>query len=382
MMLPRQRVEAAFRHQPTDKVPVYHLGFSSEVASALLGREAYVGGGIQQWREAAAWWQGEDAHQEFVERSLQDAIDVALYCEHDIVRATYWRYKPRPTRRIDDYTFMYEYGPQENWRVLRFDPPSEQCNIYSYIPQSALSFGDLEKQLDRQEAALADYQPTEEDFANEFEARRRLSNQYVIRLSAAHLGIGLEPIWLEATILRPDLVERKLEIQAETCERNIRFLAENGFHFIFGGDDFASNDGPMYSPRTFRELLLPRLKRVAGVCHECGSFFSFDSDGNLWPVANDLFGCSGIDSYHEVDRRAGMDLRKLRERFPRLTLIGNINSTDVATLSREEIVAQTLDCVEFAKTTTGVIVGASNYFVPHTPMENVMAVLETIHRYR
>jgi uroporphyrinogen-III decarboxylase len=73
-----------------------------------------------------------------------------------------------------------------------------------------------------------------------------------------------------------------------------------------------------------------------------------------------------------------MDLRKLRACFPDLILIGNINSTDVAMLSREEIVAQTLDCVEFAKETTGVIVGTSNCFVTGTPMENVMAVLETI----
>jgi len=341
-----------------------------------------VGGGIQQWREAVSWWNGEDAHAEFVERSLQDAIDIALYCGHDIIRVNYWRYRPRPTRRIGENTFMYEHGPEESWRVLRFDPESEQCHIYSYVPQAALTFEDLARELDRQERSLSDYQPTEEDFANEFEARRRLKNQYVIRLSAAPIGIGLEAIWLEAAALRPDLVERKLEIQAERCERNIRFLAENGFHYIFGGDDFASNDGPMYSPRIFRELMLPRLKRVADVCHECSSYFSFDSDGNLWPVADDLFGRSGIDSYHEIDRRAGMGLRELRERFPDLTLIGNINSTDVATLSPEEVAAQTLDCLEFAKSTTGVIVGASNYFVPGTPMENVMAVLETISEHR
>ena len=75
---------AAFRGEPTDVVPVYHLGFSSDIASALLGRTAYVGGGSQQWREATAWWQGEDAHDEFLERSFQDAIDVALLVDHDM----------------------------------------------------------------------------------------------------------------------------------------------------------------------------------------------------------------------------------------------------------------------------------------------------------
>ncbi len=55
-MTSRERVLATFSKEPTDKVPIHHLGFSSEVASALLGREAFVGGGIQMWREAVAWF--------------------------------------------------------------------------------------------------------------------------------------------------------------------------------------------------------------------------------------------------------------------------------------------------------------------------------------
>jgi len=378
----RERVSAAFRGQATDRVPIYHVGFSSQIASALLGREAYVGGGIQQWREAVAWWNGEDAHQEFVERSLQDAIDVALFCEHDIVRPNYWRYRPKPTRRIDENTFVYEYGPEQNWRVLRFDPPSEQCNVYSYIPQDELTFRDLETQLDEQEKALVDYQPAASDFETELEALKRLGSDYVIRVNAAPLDIGLESVWLEATVLRADLVERKLDIQVETAARNVRFLAEHGLHFIFGGGDLASYAGPIYSPRVFGELMLPRLQEITNACHQCGSYYSFASDGDLWPLADDLLGASGIDGYLEIDRRAGMDLEQLKQRFPDLTLIGNINSTDVVVLGPDEIVAQTQDCLGFAGRTPGVIVGASNYFVPGTPLENVMAVVETIHRYR
>ncbi len=67
-MSPRERVFAAFAKQHTDRVPVHHIGTCSEVASALLGREAYVGGGIQQWREVTALWEGGDAHAEFDRR--------------------------------------------------------------------------------------------------------------------------------------------------------------------------------------------------------------------------------------------------------------------------------------------------------------------------
>jgi len=43
-MSPRERILRTFQNKATDKVPIYHVGFSSEAASIILGREAYVGG--------------------------------------------------------------------------------------------------------------------------------------------------------------------------------------------------------------------------------------------------------------------------------------------------------------------------------------------------
>ena len=100
-MSPRERVLATFAHQKTDKIPIHHLGCSSQVASMILGREAYVGGGIQQWREATALWEGEEAHQAFLYRSLDDAFDLACALNHDILRLEYWRMPTKPSKRID-----------------------------------------------------------------------------------------------------------------------------------------------------------------------------------------------------------------------------------------------------------------------------------------
>lgn len=70
-MTGKQRIQAVLEGRPADRLPVMHVGFSSRVASHILGREAYVGGGVQQWREAAALWNGSGAHAEFVARSRQ-----------------------------------------------------------------------------------------------------------------------------------------------------------------------------------------------------------------------------------------------------------------------------------------------------------------------
>ena len=383
-MTSKERVQAAFEKREVDKVPVHHLGFSSEVASALLGREAYVGGGIQQWREARALWEGEDAHQAYLERSWRDTIDIALLCLHDIVRPSFWRYNVRPTKRIDENTFLYSCGPEEKWRVLRYDPESEECHIFDYIPKPRRTFDDIKKEIEAQEKEVQGYKPKEEDFAFELRAQRELGAQRVIRVGGVGVGLPLRDleVWLEALISHPDLVARLLDIQVERAVRNVEFLAPLGFRYFFGGRDFASNQGPMYSPRAFRQLTLPRLKRVSEACHRHGAYHLFASDGNLWEVADDLFCSSGIDGYYEIDRRAGMDLSRLKARFPHLTLIGNISSHTVHLGTREEVVAEARSSLEEARRSGGIIVGVSNYLVPHTPMENVACLIETIRQYR
>lgn len=383
-MTSNERVFAVFQQRETDDVPVHHLGFSSDIASALLSREAYVGGGIQQWREAKALWQCEDAHQEFLDRSFRDAIDLALLCGHDIVRPSYWRHDVRPTRRVDENTFLYQNGEEADWRVLRYDPDSEQCNISTYNSRAKLAIEDLEAEVAREEAATEEYQPGQEDFSFEIRAQRLLGHERVVRVGGVNVGIPLQDTetWLEAMALRPDLVARHLDTQVKRAARNIEFLVQFGFRYFFGGLDLASNEGPMYSPRAFRELVLPRLKRVSVACHQHDAFHLFASDGNLWPLAGDLFGQSGVDGYYEIDRRAGMELSELRQRFPHLALLGNISSHTLHLGTREEVIAQTWSCVEDAVRYGGIIVGVSNYIVPHTPIENVVAMLEVIRDHR
>ncbi|MFH0795737.1 MAG: hypothetical protein V2A65_01605, partial [Candidatus Omnitrophota bacterium] len=132
-MNPKERFEAVLLKKKTDKIPVNHRGFSSKAASYILGREAYVGGGIQQWRESKSLFEGR--HEEFLGRSFRDAIDVSLATHQDMIRPGYWRLPKKPTGKIDENTYLYEYGEEKDWEVLRFDPESEQANTFPYLPR-------------------------------------------------------------------------------------------------------------------------------------------------------------------------------------------------------------------------------------------------------
>lgn len=378
-MIPVERIEAACNHKPYDRVPTYHASFSSRVASIILGREAYVGGGVQQWREAVALWNGPDAHAEFLERSIRDAIDLGTVLDLDMVRVSYWRESEKPTRRIDEFTFLYG-DLDSKWRVMRFDPQTE---LYQVIDRGgyADTLESLESEVEQLENAVDTYNPDAGSFVEVTRAMAAYRGRRAIPLWGVSLGIPYgSQVWMEAIILRPDLVERLLDTQVRRAEKIVGAAAPLGVRVVLGGMDLANNKGPMYSPHVFRTFVLPRLRRVVEICHQNGMYYFFASDGNLWPIADELF--PEVDGYYEIDRRAGMDLRKLRERYPHLTLVGNISSHTLHLGSREEVIEETLSCIQVSRELGSTIVGCSNLIVSDTPEENLFAMLDTLETYR
>lgn len=384
-MKPKERIQAAFEKRETDKVPVYHNSASSEVTSALLGHEAYVGFGIQQWREAVALWHGPDAHAEFIEKTFEDTLAINRLYGNDLLRFLYPRYNVKPTKRIDEYTFLYEYGNEADWKIMRFNPEQEHYSvIYDYKPKPPLTYESIEKSLTAREKSLekpaAPRTFSDDDLS--VRALRLLGDEFVIRMSGGGMSIPRDEIWLEAIVLRPDLVARHLQLQVESTRRSVKEVIGFGFHYLFGGGDFAGYQGPFYSPKAFHQLVLPCLTQVASIIHDYGGRVLFASDGDLWLVADDLFGKSGVDGFYEIDRLAGMDLARLRETFPDLTLVGNISSHTLHVGTKEEVKEETLSCLEMAKKYKGIIVGISNLPVPGTPVDNIATMLETIEAYR
>ncbi len=380
-MTRRERVLAAFEGRMYDRVPVFHAGISSQVASALLGRpQAHVGGGYVQWLESVARWNGPDAHAEFLERCFQDAIAVCEFFDQDLVREGYWRMAGIPTQRFDEYTFAFQAG--ERSTVYRLDPVTELYQIVEQTPPpQPPTLADLERQVEHQERAAEAAHPGPDSFPLVRRAFEHFGGERAVRAGGVGVNVDYkQPAWIEAVALAPELVGRLLQAQATRAEKTCDAAAAAGIRILAGGGDFASPKGPFYSPCSYRALWTPAIQRITARAHANGQFHKYASDGNLWPVADALF--PHIDGYYELDELAGMDLRRLRQTYPHLVLFGGVNSQTLHQGTSAQVVDEVERAMAVAHELGGVVVGCSNQMVPGTPLANVEAMAAAIDRLR
>jgi len=104
-------------------------------------------------------------------------------------------------------------------------------------------------------------------------------------------------------------------------------LNETGI-WIF--DDMASNQGPMFSPRTADEVLVPVWAEMVQTFRAAGARkVILHSDGNIGPLL-DRFIEIGFDGINPVEPKAGLDVLALREKYgDRLALLGGLDNAHI-----------------------------------------------------
>jgi uroporphyrinogen decarboxylase len=124
-------------------------------------------------------------------------------------------------------------------------------------------------------------------------------------------------------------------------------------------DDMAANNGPMFSPGTFKNVFLPVYKKLVSGLKKAGAKkVILHSDGNILPVL-DMLVEAGIDGINPVEPKAGMDLVKIKKQYGRkLALIGGVdNAFMLPRGDKKEIEKHVMPIIEAGKD-GGVIIGA------------------------
>jgi uroporphyrinogen decarboxylase len=123
----------------------------------------------------------------------------------------------------------------------------------------------------------------------------------------------------------PELVERVSEqVGRIQCEVLRRLVKMPGVFAVWYGDDLAYTEGMLASPRILRQWFFPWVEELTSIARQAGMPFIMHSDGNLWPVLDDLIAL-GVRALHPIEPKA-MDIYDLKRRYgDRLAIFGNID---------------------------------------------------------
>ena len=178
----------------------------------------------------------------------------------------------------------------------------------------------------------------------QLDAFRRHAAQ--VRADAQRLGVAVEGGWialgdaavmlcgmervLETQMLRPAFLEELLDILLEWETRRVGHLLDAGVDAIvhmawYEGTDF-------FTPKNYRALLKPRLKRLVDQTHAKGAAFRYIITKGLEPLLDDFLDL-GIDCITGIDPvQDTIDLRRLKARVgDRICLMGGVNSAVMLT---------------------------------------------------
>ena len=144
--------------------------------------------------------------------------------------------------------------------------------------------------------------------------------------------LGIEP-HLYAFYDEPELMH---EINRDIAAYNRRVYEQVCEYFVPDfmtiAEDMSYNNGPMLSEAQFDEFLLPYYREMIPAMRERGTRVFIDSDGDI-SMALDWFVRAGIEGILPLERQAGVDLERLRQRHPRTLFIGHF---DKMTMPRGE----------------------------------------------
>ena len=117
---------------------------------------------------------------------------------------------------------------------------------------------------------------------------------------------------------------------------------KNGADYIFLGDDYGTTTGPIFSPDSFKKLLLPGFIEIVKETKKAGGFVIKHCCGNINSLL-DMRVESGIDAIHPLDEVAGMDIAGAQKKYKgRIIVMGGIDCGELLTnRSPEDVIAET-----------------------------------------
>lgn len=327
----KQRVLAAFRYEPVDRLPT-QVNYTAAMGQALAARYGV------------------------------SPADLPRRLDNHLVRVDLThtpRYTPDRLVRYDWWGAGHD--TVEEGYFIRHSPLAEKPDLDAY------------PWPDPHAPGLMD------------DARRVISAQGAEYFIAPNLGFALfERAWslrgfeqfLTDMALDPayaaELLDRIVAIQLVLIDRFLALGVDGGYF----GDDYGAQKGLLFSPAAWRRLIKPRLAQLFAPFRERGLPVLMHSDGQIQAILPDLVEI-GLTVLNPVQPEV-LDHRQLRGQFAgKLAFYGGVSTQTVLPHGKPaDVRAAVRQCVnDLAPDCTGLMLAPSHRMMSDIPLENVEAML-------
>jgi uroporphyrinogen decarboxylase len=119
-----------------------------------------------------------------------------------------------------------------------------------------------------------------------------------------------------------EIINDRVEADIQLYEQAIEEIRPD---FAFIWEDMCYKNGPLLSPAMFRKFMLPAYQKLTGFIKKMGvETIIVDSDGDISQLIP-LWIEGGVTCLLPFEVKAGMDVTKFREQYPKLQIIGGID---------------------------------------------------------
>ncbi len=139
---------------------------------------------------------------------------------------------------------------------------------------------------------------------------------------------NLSYAWYDQPALMHDIMEHHAHFLIEAMRPVLERVTVD---YICINEDLSMKNGPLLSPKTYREFIYPRLQRVIEFAKGHGvRYVCIDTDGNPEPLIPQFLD-AGVDAIWPMERTADQDPVRLRQKFGRsLRLWGGVDKRVLA----------------------------------------------------
>ena len=147
-----------------------------------------------------------------------------------------------------------------------------------------------------------------------------------------------------------------------------------------GGGRFILRVRPHDRSPVHPQIRLSLVRRIGRDRQKTGAALFFHSDGNIWPILEDLIAI-GFDAIHPIDPTS-MDIREVKKRVgKKLAVMGNIHTDLLPRGTPEEVRELTKKTIREIAPGGGFALGSGNSVPEWARFENYQAMRETALTY-